>query len=139
MDYTIVSRAIHSCIPRETGITYLLHDRRARANLGLRTASSTGHASVAVAAPEISSYRGTPHCGTESAQGMQTRPFSNPCFRFQSLWDALAAWHCGFLPSDISDCIRFTKLPINIKPKVNFASTSVGKPQSSCLLSVTGY
>jgi len=30
-------------------------------------------------------------------------------------------------------------LPINIKPTTNFASTSVGKTQSGCLLSVTGY
>ena len=28
------------------GITYLFHDRRARANMGLRTARYTGHASV---------------------------------------------------------------------------------------------
>ena len=28
------------------GITYLFHDRRATANTGLRTARSTGHASV---------------------------------------------------------------------------------------------
>jgi len=27
-------------------ITYLFHDRRARANMGLRTARETGHASV---------------------------------------------------------------------------------------------
>ena len=70
--------------------------------------------------------------------------FSNPCFQFQSLppiqhaffvgcVDSLALW--VFFPCDL----RFTKLPINIKPKVNFASTSVGKTQSGCLLSATGY
>ena len=31
---------------RDYGITYLFHDRRARDNTGLRTARSTGHASV---------------------------------------------------------------------------------------------
>jgi len=31
---------------RDYGITYLFHERRARANMGLRTARSTGHASV---------------------------------------------------------------------------------------------
>ena len=31
---------------RDHGITYLFHDRRARANMGLRTARQTGHASV---------------------------------------------------------------------------------------------
>ena len=33
---------------RDYGITYLFHDRRVRANRGLRTSQSTGHASVAV-------------------------------------------------------------------------------------------
>jgi len=31
---------------RDYGITYLFHDHRATANTGLRTARSTGHASV---------------------------------------------------------------------------------------------
>ena len=31
---------------RDYGITYLFHDRHARANMGLRLARSTGHASV---------------------------------------------------------------------------------------------
>jgi len=31
---------------RDYGIAYLFHDRHARANMGLRLAQSTGHASV---------------------------------------------------------------------------------------------
>ena len=31
---------------RDYGITYLFHERRAKANMGLRLAGSTGHASV---------------------------------------------------------------------------------------------
>jgi len=31
---------------RDYGITFLFHDRHATANMGLRTARSTGHASV---------------------------------------------------------------------------------------------
>ena len=48
---------------------------------------------------------------------------------------------CGFFSCDLYKYIGpiFTKLPINIKPKINVASTSVGKTQSGCLLSVTGY
>jgi len=107
-----------------------------------------------VAVPEISSCRGTTGAlqsltGHTSWHRDRNRackpgPFFQTCvsgfslchqFNMPSLWDALTAWHCGFFPCDL----RFTKLPINIKPKVNFPSTSVGKTQSGCLLSVTGY
>ena len=78
-------------------------------------------------------------------------PFSNSCFRFQILpvppiqhaffvgcaADRLTLWIFSLWLIQVY--IRFTKLPMNIKPKVNFVSTSVGKTQSSCLLSVTGY
>jgi len=46
--YTIVWSGIHECIHERLWyrITYLFHDRRPMANTGLRTARSTGHASV---------------------------------------------------------------------------------------------
>jgi len=37
---------MHTTRDSDYGITYLFHDRRARANMGLRLARSTGHASV---------------------------------------------------------------------------------------------
>jgi len=36
----------NKCILQDYGITFLFHDRRATTNTGLRTARSTGHASV---------------------------------------------------------------------------------------------
>jgi len=50
--YTIVWSGIHECIPRVYTtryygiITYLFHDRRARANMGIDLARYTGHTSV---------------------------------------------------------------------------------------------
>ena len=70
---------------------------------------------------------------------MQTRAFFQTrvsgfrvCHQFNmpSLWDGIV----GFFPVTWISLYK-----IYTKPKVNFASTSVGKTQSGCLLSVTGY
>jgi len=69
-------------------------------------------------------------------------PYFKPAFpvsEFATNSTCLLCW-MRWQPGIVSFCpvtyIRFTKLPSNIKPKVNFASTSVGKTQSSCLLQV---
>ena len=67
--------------------------------------------------------------------------FSNPCFRFQSLPPIQHAFFVGCADSLVLWVFPVTYISLYkiYKAKVNFASTSVGKTQLGCLLSVTGY